>query len=152
MLGIVWLSHTLISQLWCCVETLVHLAQRERLQGNFYSAFSGCFLVWVWSSCSFHSKSALELEIPHKYVLGAVWTWKETLCSQQARWRMAFTPRYLTELIICRDFHSSISNRKVCRETFTTVPSLFPSFFWNSCTFNWIADLKPVLPIHIYKV
>ncbi len=65
---------------------------------NFYSGFSVCFLVPVWSSCSFHCKTELGLEPPHIYIWGVICIWIVNLCSQKAMCRTAFTHTYLSEL------------------------------------------------------
>ncbi len=94
---------------------------------NFYSGFSVCFLVPVWSSCSFHCKTELGRVPPNIYVWNVISNWKETLCSQKARWRTAFTHKYLSELSMWKDLRSSITKGTCCRRNYLWYLSVFPS-------------------------
>ncbi len=104
----------------------------------------------VWSSCSFHCKTELELVPPHIYVWRGVCKWKENLCSQQARWRTAFTHTYLSELSMWRDDGSSSTKGMVCRRNlYSGFWDFFLVPFWSSCSFHCKIEFELVLP-HIY--
>ncbi len=120
------------------------------MQENFYSGFSHFFLLPVWSSCRFHCKTELELVPPHIYVWSGVLYWKETLCSQQARWRTAFTHTYPSEMSMWRDFHSSSTNGTGCRRNFYSGFSVcFLVPVWSSCRLHCKSELE-LVPPHIY--
>ena len=117
---------------------------------NFYSGFSVCFLVPVWSSCNFHSKTVLELVPPHRYVWSGVCNWKGTLCSQQARWWTAFTHIYLSELSKWRDVRSSSTKGTGCSRNFYSGFSVcFLVPVGISFNFHCKTELE-LVPPHIY--
>ncbi len=117
---------------------------------NFYSGFSVCFLVPVWNSCSFHCKTDLDLVPPHIYVWSGVCNWKETLCSQQAGWRTAFTHNYLSELSMWRDVRSSSTKGTGCRRIFYSGFSIsFLVPIWSSCSLHCKIELE-LVPTHRY--
>ncbi len=71
-------THTYLSELsmWRYVRS--SSTKETGCRRNFYSGFSVCFLVPVWSSCSFHCKTDLEIVPPHIYLWSGVCHWKET--------------------------------------------------------------------------
>ncbi len=126
-------THTYLTELSRWRDVRSSSSKGTGCRRHYFSAFSVCFLVPVWSSSSFHRKTELELVPPHIYVWNGVCNWKETLCSQQARWRTAFTHRYLSEMSKWRDVRSSSAKGKGLQETlFLCFLSLFPS---AGCTF-----------------
>ncbi len=143
-------THIYLSELSMWIDVRSSSTKGTACRRNFYSGFSVRFLVPVWSSCSFHCKTELELVPPHRYVRSGVCNWKETLCSQQARWRTAFTHIDLSELSMWRVVLSSSTKGTGCRRNFY---SGFSVFFllpvWSSCCFHCKTDLELVLP-HIY--
>ncbi len=117
---------------------------------NFYSEFSVGFQVPVWSSCSFHCKTELELVPPHIYVWSVVCNCIDTLCSQQASWRTAFTHNCLSELSMWIDVRSSSTKGTGSRKNFFSGFSVsFQMPVWNSCSFHCKTVLERVPP-HIY--
>ncbi len=100
-------THTYLSEMSMWRDVLSSSTMGTGCRRNFYSGFSVCFLVPVWSSCSFHCKTLLEIVPPLIYVWSVVCKWIETLCSQKARWRTAFTHNSVSESSMWRDFRSS---------------------------------------------
>ncbi len=115
------LTHTFLSKLSMWRDDRSSSTKGTVCRRNFYSGFSVYFILPVWSSCSFHCKTELELVPTQIYVWSGICNWKESLCSQQARWRTAFTHTYLSELSMWRDVRSSSIKGTGCRETFTLV-------------------------------
>ncbi len=117
---------------------------------NFYSGFSVCFLMPVRCSCSFHYKTDLERVPPNTYVRSAVFKWYETLFSQQASWRTAFTHTYHTELSMWRDVRLFSTKGTGCRRKFYCGFSVcFLVTVWSSCSFHCKIDLERLHP-YIY--
>ncbi len=114
------------------------------------SGYSLCFLVSVWSSCSFLCKCHLVLKFPNIYVWSVHFNWIDTMCSQQAHWRTAFTHTYLSEQIMWRDIVSSSIKGTGCRGNFYTGFSVcFIVLIWGSCSFHWNTDFE-ILPAHLH--
>ncbi len=113
------LTHTYLSEQRLWREVRSSSTKGTGCRCNFYSGFSVGLVVPVWCSCCFLCNTELELVPPHINVSSVVCTWKETLCSQQARWRTAFTHTYHSELNMWRDVRSSSTNGTGCRRTFT---------------------------------
>ncbi len=120
-------------------------------RGNFYSGFSVCFLVPVWSSCSFHWKTESELRPPHINGLSVIYNWKENFCSQQAGWSKAFTDTYITEWrSMWGDIHSSRTKGNVSKRNFYSVLCVcFLGSVWSYCSFHCKPELK-LEPPHLY--
>ncbi len=95
-------SQTIISENLGCGETFFYLAKRERVAGETFTVVFSLFHRAGWISCSYHCKNLLEILPPFIYIWGVVCKWKNSLCSQQARWRTAFTQIFLSELSLCR--------------------------------------------------
>ncbi len=117
---------------------------------KFYSGVSVCFLMPFRSSCSFPCKTELEQVNPNIYVWIPLCNWKEILCSQQARWRTAFTLTYLSELSMRIDFRSSSTKGTVCRRNiYSGFSDCFLVPVWTSCSFHCKTELELLL-LHIY--
>ncbi len=143
-------THTYLSELSMWRDVRSSSTRGTVCRRNFYSGFSVCFLVPVWSSCSFHCITDLELVPPHIYVWSGVCNWNETLCSQHARWRKAFTHTYLSEMSMWRHVRSSSTKGTGCRRNFYSGFSVcFLVPIWISCSYYCKTELE-LVPPHIY--
>ncbi len=84
-------THTYVSDLSMWRDFRSYSTKGTVCRTIFYTAFSICFLVPVWSSCSFHWNTDLEIVPTHTYGWSVVGNWKENLCSQQPMWKTVFT-------------------------------------------------------------
>ena len=142
-------THTYLSELSMWRDVRSSSTKGKVCRRNLYSGFSVSFLVPVWSSCSFNCKTDLELVPSLIYVWSEVCHWKETLCSQQASWRTAFTHTYLSELSLWIDIRSSSTKGSGFRIIFYSgFSALFLVPVWSSCSFHFKTELE-LVPPHI---
>ncbi len=112
---------------------------------KFYYGYSLYFLVSVWSPCSFLCKCQLVLNFPKIYICSVVCNWIDTMCSQQGRWRTAFTHTFSQNRSCGETLVHLAKREEFAGEAFLLFPSRFHSAGLNFLQFsleNSVGDIS----------